>query len=65
MFGNDVSSNQRSFDSDKQQREALNKEVEIGLGSRIDDVMTDTEKQRYLNHLTDEQYQQMLNYKNE
>lgn len=64
MFGNS-SSVSPSFDSGKQKREALNKEVEIWLGSRIDDVMTDAEKQRYLNHLTDEQYQQMLNYKNE
>ena len=55
----------QQYDSNRLRAEALNKEVEIWLGSRIDDVMSDAEKQRYLNNLTKSQYQQMLKYKNE
>ena len=55
----------QQYDSNRLRAEALNKEVEIWLGSRIDKVMSDADKQRYLNGLTKSQYQQMLKYKNE
>lgn len=55
----------QQYDSNRLRAEALNKEVEIWLGSRIDNVMSDADKQRYLNNLTKSQYQQMLKYKNE
>ena len=55
----------QEYDQNQMRVNALNKEVEIWLGSRIDNVMSDAEKQQYLNHLTKSQYEQMLKYKNE
>lgn len=55
----------QEYDSNAMRAEALNKEVEIWLWSRIDPVMSDSDKQRYLNSLTKNQYNQMLKYKNE
>jgi len=55
----------QEYDSNAMRAEALNKEVEIWLWSRIDPVMSDTDKQNYLNSLTKNQYNQMLKYKNE
>ena len=55
----------QEYDQNAMRAEALNKEVEIWLWSRIDPVMSDSDKQRYLNSLTKNQYNQMLKYKNE
>ena len=55
----------QQYDPEQMRVEALNREVETWLWTRIDDVMSDREKQYYLNHLTKNQYEQMLKYKNE
>lgn len=55
----------QEYDQNAMRAEALNKEVEIWLWTRVDDVMSDAEKQYYLNHLNKSQYEQMLKYKNE
>ncbi len=47
------------------QIQALNKEVETWLWTRVEKVMSDQEKQKYLNSLSKEQYEQMLRYKDE
>lgn len=60
-----VSRQRQEYDQNEMRIQALNKEVETWLWTRIDDVMSDTEKQNYLNHLSKYQYEQMLKYKNE
>jgi len=42
-----------------------NKEVEIWLGKSVYSPMSDSQKREYLDSLTDEQYRQMYNYKNQ
>lgn len=64
MFGSDTKINQ-NYDTDKMRVEALNKEVETWLWTRIDKVMTDAQKEKYVKSLTNRQYQQMLEYKNQ
>ena len=60
-----VSRQRQEYDQNQMRIEALNKEVETWLWTRIDDVMSDNDKQYYLNHLSKNQYEQMLKYKNE
>ena len=55
----------QEYDTNAMRAEALNKEVEIWLWTRVDNVMSDADKQSYLNSLTKNQYNQMLKYKNE
>lgn len=62
----DPTSRQRQeYDQNQMRIDALNKEVETWLWTRIDNVMSDADKQNYLNHLSNSQYEQMLKYKNE
>lgn len=60
-----VSRQRQQYDQNQMRIEALNKEVETWLWTRIDDVMSDKDKQYYLNHLNKNQYEQMLKFKNE
>lgn len=46
-------------------RLAKDKEVEAWLGKSVYNPMTDSQKQQYLDSLTDEQYRQMRTYKNQ
>ena len=52
-------------DSVSNRMKALDIEVETWLWTRLDKQLSDIEKKRYLNSLSQEQYDQMLQYKNE
>ena len=57
--------NTTQYDPEEMKMKSLNREVETWLGTRVEKVMSDSEKQRYLNSLTQQEYEQMLRYKDE